>query len=140
MTTFMKYTLLQIPSWVIMALLLIGLLNWITLPLWAAGTLFVVWVVKDFLLYPFVRTAYDSNVKTGSEQLIGAKGVAHEQLAPHGYVHVHGELWQATAEPKNKPIAPGTPVRVRAAQGLTLVVTADTNENMPPMPPSHSAS
>jgi membrane protein implicated in regulation of membrane protease activity len=139
MTTFMRYTLLQIPGWVIMALLLIGLLNWITLPLWAAGGLFVVWVLKDFLLYPFVRTAYDVNVKTGSEQLIGAKGVAHEQLAPHGYVRVHGELWQATADPKSKPIASGAPVRVRAAQGLTLVVTADADENLPPTPP-HSTS
>ena len=139
MTTFMKYLLLQIPGWVLMALLLIGLLDWMTLPLWAVGVLFVVWVVKDFVLYPFVRTAYESNVKTGSEQLIGAQGIAHERLAPHGYIQVHGELWQATAEPKDNPIASGTPVRVRAAQGLTLIVTADTKDNMPPMP-SHSAS
>jgi membrane protein implicated in regulation of membrane protease activity len=114
-------------------------LNWVTLPLWAAGLLFFGWVVKDFALYPFVRTAYESNVKTGSEQLIGAQGIAHERLAPHGYIQVHGELWQATAEPKDKPIASGTPVYVRAAQGLTLIVTADTKDNMPPMP-SHSAS
>ena len=125
MTTFMKYILLQIPGWVLMALLLIGLLNWIALPLWAAGVFFVVWVVKDFVLYPFVRTAYESHVKTGSEQLIGAQGIAHQRLAPHGYIQVHGELWQATAEPKDKPIASGTPVRVRAAQGLTLIVTAE---------------
>lgn len=140
MTTFMKYMLLQIPGWVIMTLLLIGLLNWIALPLWVAGALFVAWVVKDFLLYPFVRTAYESNVRTGSAQLIGTKGVAHERLAPRGYIHVNGELWQATAEPQNKPIASGTPVCVRAAQGLTLVVTADTEENLPSMPPAHSAS
>lgn len=139
MTTFMKYTLLQIPGWVMMALLLIGLLNWMTLPFWAAGALFVAWMAKDFILYPFVRTSYESNVKTGSEQLIGAKGIAHERLAPRGYVHVHGELWQATAEPKNKPIASGAPVCVRAAEGLTLVVTADTTDNTPPLPP-HSAS
>jgi membrane protein implicated in regulation of membrane protease activity len=139
MTTFMKYILLQIPGWVLMALFLIGLLNWIALPLWAAGVLFVVWVVKDFILYPFVRTAYESNIKTGSEQLIGAQGIAHERLAPHGYIQVHGELWQAMAEPKDKPIASGTLVCVRAAQGLTLIVTADTKDHMPPMS-SHSAS
>jgi membrane protein implicated in regulation of membrane protease activity len=134
MTTFMKYTLFQIPGWILMALLLSGLLNWIALPQWAAGVLFVVWVVKDFFLYPFVRTAYESNVKTGSEQLIGARGIAHERLAPHGYIQVHGELWQATAEPKDKPIASGTSVCVRAAQGLTLIVTADTKDHTPPMP------
>ena len=135
----MKYILFQIPGWVIIALLLSGLLNWIALPPWAAGVLFVAWVVKDFVLYPFVRTAYESSVKTGSEQLVGVWGIAHERLAPHGYIQIRGELWQATAEPKDKPIASGTPVCVRAAQGLTLIVTADTKANMTPMP-SHSAS
>ena len=27
------------------------------------------------------RTAYESNAKTGSQQLVGAKGIAHERLA-----------------------------------------------------------
>jgi membrane protein implicated in regulation of membrane protease activity len=128
MTTLTKYTLLQIPGWLIMALLLIGLRHWIALPLWAAVVLFALWVAKDFVLYPFVRTAYESNAKTGSKQLVGAKGIARERLAPEGYVHVHGELWQAKAEPSNRPIAPGTPVRVRAACGMTLIVGTDGDE------------
>lgn len=125
MTTLMKYALLQIPGWALMALVLLGVVNWNVLSPWAAGSLFVGWVVKDFLLYPFVRSAYESKVKTGSEQLIGAQGIAHEQLAPQGYIQVQGELWHATAEPKTALIAPGTLVRVRAAHGLTLVVSVD---------------
>ncbi|MGH7966444.1 MAG: NfeD family protein [Candidatus Binatia bacterium] len=125
MSTLTKYILLQVPGWVLMAFLAIGLRHWIALPLWAAVGLFALWVVKDFLLYPLVRTAYASDVKTGSKQLIGARGTAQEPLNPQGYVHVHGELWRAQAEPSDRPIAAGSPVRVQAAHGLTLVVTAD---------------
>jgi membrane protein implicated in regulation of membrane protease activity len=128
MSTLTKYLLLQVPGWLFIALLAIGLRRWIALPLWVAIGLVVLWVVKDFVLYPFVRTAYEPNVRTGSTQLIGARGVAQQRLAPHGYVYVHGERWRATAEPSDVPIAPGTPVRVRAAHGLTLSVTTDLDD------------
>jgi membrane protein implicated in regulation of membrane protease activity len=127
MSTLTKYLLLQAPGWLLMALLAIGLRHWIALPLWAAAGLVVLWMVKDLILYPFVRTAYEPDVTTGAKQLVGERGVAQERLAPHGYVYVHGERWQATAEPSNVPLAPGTPVRVRAARGLTLTVTAEVD-------------
>lgn len=127
MSTFTKYVLLQVPSWLILAFLLIGLRHWIDLPLWVAVGLFALWVVKDFVLYPFVRSAYESNAPTGSKQLIGAQGVVHEQLDPNGYVQVNGELWRAIAEPSDQPIPSGTPIRVREADGLTLIVSADTD-------------
>jgi membrane protein implicated in regulation of membrane protease activity len=128
MSTLTKYLLLQAPGWLLMAVLAMGLRHGIALPLWAAVGLVALWVVKDFVLYPFVRTAYEPNVKTGSQQLVGARGVAQKGLAPHGYVQVYGELWRAMAEPREVPIAPGTPIRVRAAHGLTLTVTADIDE------------
>lgn len=133
MSTLTKYTLLQVPSWLVLALLLVGLRHWIDLPLWAAVGLFALWVVKDFLLYPFVRSAYEPAPQSASKELIGAHGIARERLAPHGYVHVHGELWRATAEPQDRPILPGTPVRVREADGLTLIVSADADTA--PSPP-----
>jgi membrane-bound serine protease (ClpP class) len=107
------------------ALFLIGLQHWMELSLRVTLGLFLLWVVKDFIFYPFVRTAYESRVKTGTERLIGARGVAQGQLDPRGYVQVRGELWRAEAEPSNRPILPGSPIRVRAAHGLTLLVTAD---------------
>lgn len=127
MSTFTKYVLLQVPSWLILALLLIGLRHWIDLPLWVAVGLFALWVVKDFSLYPFVRSAYESCAPTGSHRLVGAQGVAHKRLDPNGYVQVNGELWRAIAEPSDHPILPGTPIKVREADGLTLVVSADTD-------------
>jgi membrane protein implicated in regulation of membrane protease activity len=110
-----------------MALLLSGLCHWLDLPLWAAIGLFALWMVKDFLLYPLVRSAYEPAARSASKQLIGAQGIARECLAPHGYVRIHGELWRATAEPPDRPILPGTPIRVREAEGLTLIVSADVD-------------
>ncbi|MCS6925457.1 MAG: NfeD family protein [Candidatus Binatia bacterium] len=126
MTTFTRYTLLQVPSWLLLALLLIGLHHWIALSPWVAIGLLALWVVKDFLLYPFVRSAYEPSAQSASKQLIGTQGIARERLAPHGYVQVRGELWRAIAEPPDRPILPGTPIRVRDADGLTLIVSADS--------------
>jgi membrane-bound serine protease (ClpP class) len=81
-------------------------------------------------MYPLLRTAYESGVKTGAERLIGARGVAQDELSPRGYVRVRGELWQAEVEPSDDPLAPGapgSPVKVLAAEGMTLIVTAEKN-------------
>jgi len=76
-------------------------------------------------MYPLLRTAYESGVKTGAEQLIGTRGVAQSELSPRGYVHVRGELWQAEVKPSDDPLAPGSPVKVLAAEGMTLIVKAE---------------
>jgi len=46
-------------------------------------------------------------------------GVAQEQLAPRGQILVHGELWLAESA---APVAAGESVRVRAVDGLKLLV------------------
>jgi membrane-bound serine protease (ClpP class) len=59
---------------------------------------------------------------TGSEELVGAIGVARRSLDPEGLVFVHGELWRARAI-GDEPIVEGTPVTVeRLAEGLVLEV------------------
>jgi membrane-bound serine protease (ClpP class) len=124
----MKYTLLQIPGWLIFALLLVAVNYWLAVPLWLMIVLWVLWVVKDFLLYPLVRSAYEAEVRTGSEQLIGEHGIVCERLTPKGYVFVRGELWRAVPASHEQPLEPGTRIRVTAADGLTLTVTADVTE------------
>lgn len=119
-----KYALFQVPGWVAAAIVLLGLVEWFSLPPWAASGLFVLWVIKDIVLYPIVRTAYESDVKTGVEQLVGEKGVAQEGLDPHGMVRVRGELWRAEAEPREQHIEPNSKIKVTAARGLTLIVSA----------------
>jgi membrane protein implicated in regulation of membrane protease activity len=128
MHTFTRYLLFQIPGWLIAALVLMGLREWTGLSFWGAIGIFVLWVIIDFALYPFLRKSYERNVKTGSERLIGERGIAKEWLRPEGYVQVHGHLWRAVAEPKDQPISPESPIRIVSADGLTLTVKQDQHQ------------
>ena len=60
-----------------------------------------------------------NKVVAGPEAMVGVVGVAQEQLAPRGQILVHGELWLAESE---APVAAGESVRVRAVDGLKLLV------------------
>jgi membrane protein implicated in regulation of membrane protease activity len=124
LATWKKYAFFQVPGWVGAAIVLMVLVEWFHLPPWMALGLFALWVIKDIALYPIVRTAYESDVKTGVEQLVGEKGVAQDRLDPRGMVRVRGELWRAEAEPEGQRIEPNTKIRVTAARGLTLIVSA----------------
>jgi membrane protein implicated in regulation of membrane protease activity len=118
-----RYLLFQIPGWILAAMLLGALHRWLDLPLEFAIGLFVLYVAKDFVIYPYVRKAYEPHNKTGAELLIGCVGLTKQRLDPEGYVQVKGELWRAVADPPGEPIPPGQPVRIQAVSGLTLVVT-----------------
>ena len=72
-------------------------------------------------LMTLVMRAHKNRVTTGTEAMIGEIGVARTMLQPDGKVFVHGELWNATA---SGDIAAGTRVRVRAVEGLRVVVEA----------------
>lgn len=134
MKVWTKYFLLQIPGWVLAGVLLGALHRHAILPLWAAVAVWILYVGKDFALYPYLRNAYHSDGKTGAEGLVGVVGIAKQALAPEGYVQVHGELWRARAEPQAERILPGTRIRVVAADGLTLIVTEDSEPPDRPAP------
>ena len=95
------------------------------MPLWASRGFFIIWIVKDLVIFPWVRRAYTNDAKTGTEQLIGAKAVAQERLNPEGFVKINGELWKARLDPVDQSVSPKRIVKVRAANGLTLVVEAE---------------
>ena len=123
MPTFFKYLLFQIPEWVVLGLFLWFLVRNAPITLWHAVWFFAFWVVKDVLLYPLVRRAYENDARTGSKALIGTKGVAQETLAPEGYIKIHGELWRAQSEAG--PVSRDSAVKVTGERGLTLIVQAD---------------
>ena len=129
MSAWKKYLLLQIPGWILAVLLLAVLHRRLNLPLWAAIVLYLVYVGKDFILYPYLRSAYTSESKTGAEKLIGAEGRVQQQLDPEGYVRVHGELWRAVADPPGETIPQGSRIHVREAHGMRLVVRAMAESN-----------
>jgi membrane-bound serine protease (ClpP class) len=120
-----KYVLLQIPGWVIVSFVLFALWEWLNLRVELAAGLFALWLAKDILLYRFLRAAYESNAATGAERLVGERALARGDLAPRGYVLVRGELWRAEVSGTDAKIAAGSPVRIVAAQRLTLIVEAD---------------
>ena len=126
MKTFFRYLLFQVPEWLLLALFLWLLVDRSAVPDWTGEVFFACWVVKDLVLYPWLRRAYETEVRTGVDRLISAKGVTQERLDPEGYVRIHGELWKARADFADKIIDPETKVRVRAAAGMTLIVRPET--------------
>ena len=127
MKTFHKYLLLQIPGWIAWGLILVWAYLSLQLPLWTGGVLWCLAVGMDFVLYPFVRSAYESDAKTGVERLIGAGGEVQRAINPRGYVRVNGELWRAEMELIDQPLPPGSLVTVQAFRGLTLIVVPEEN-------------
>jgi membrane-bound serine protease (ClpP class) len=63
--------------------------------------------------------ARQNKVLIGPEAMVGAVGIAQQALAPQGQILVHGEIWVAQA---SEPVAAGESVRVRAVDGLKLLV------------------
>ena len=123
MQVWKKYALIQLPGCALIGLILLALQDWVGLPAWVAAGLFLLYVAKDVVIYPFVRSAYESTEKKAADQLIGAQGIAKDDLDPEGYVQLRGELWRARAEPNDTLIPQGSRVKVRAAEGLILIVT-----------------
>ena len=121
--------LLQIPGWILVGGLLALGVRWWGLSLRLALALFGVWLLKDAVLFPFLRVAYEpGGGGAGADALVGARGVASQSLDPRGYVRVGAELWRAEVADGARPIPRGGGVRVRQVRGLTLVVEPDAEE------------
>ncbi len=126
-TTLQRYVFLQLPGWILAAIVLYWLrlrleISWpVAVGLWAT------WVGKDFALYPFVRSAYETRVATGATRLVGRTAVVVRAVAPIGQVRIDGEIWQArTAD--GRTVERGRTVEVLDAEGLTLVVSETETE------------
>ncbi len=63
-------------------------------------------------------------VVSGSEELIGAAGVAAEDFLGAGSVRIRGELWSAASA---VPLRKGQPIRVRGREGLVLQVVPQSS-------------
>lgn len=64
---------------------------------------------------------------TGSEGILGARGVSRSELDPRGQVFVQGALWQAQADERNIP--ENIPIEVVGVEGLLLRVRrSDTTQ------------
>lgn len=125
----MKYTLLQVPDMALLILILLLIRRWVDIPPWVIWGLIALWVFKDIALFPFVWRAYDQSRPGDPGSMIGLRGTAKDRLAPSGYVHVRGELWQAEIMEGGSPIEKGDSVRVMGIRGLTLLVQPKEKSN-----------
>ncbi|HMA81488.1 MAG TPA: NfeD family protein, partial [Candidatus Binatia bacterium] len=117
----LRYLIFQIPGWVIAAAVLFSLAHWQWIPAWLAIACVCGWVLKDLLLYRFVRRAYEPDL-TGVARLVGARGVAEGDLAPNGYIRVRGELWRAVVSPADGVITSGAEVEIVSAERMEVFV------------------
>jgi membrane protein implicated in regulation of membrane protease activity len=121
-TAWRRYLLFQIPGWALAAALLIALHYWFDLSTRTAVVVYAAYVVKDFLLYPFLRRSYEVEHRTQIEHHIGHEAKVTEPLNPTGFVRVRGELWRARIRDGNGPLEAGTTVRIAGVEGWTLLV------------------
>lgn len=120
-----KYLIYQVPGWILVALILFALRYWLELSPRIAIVVFLLWVIKDFALYPLLRKAFEPAGETPVDKMIGLQGVARERIDPRGYIQVRGELWRAEIRSGEDPIPAGCPVRIVDVNGMVLIVTND---------------
>ena len=116
-----RYSLFQIPDLILMSLALAIAVRWFELPNSVAYSLLALWLLKDILMFPLMRVAYQQG-DLKNDRLTDALGIARETLDPTGYVMVGSELWMAEAVSGAAPISAGAEVRVVRLEGLTLRV------------------
>jgi membrane protein implicated in regulation of membrane protease activity len=125
--TIVRYTLFQIPDLILLSLGLAAAVRWWNLPVLAAYALVALWVVKDVIMYPILRVAYESGSSSGVDGIQGTLGVATQPLAPSGYVRLGSELWKAELVGGSETVSVGSAIRVVEVRGLTLVVEPATS-------------
>jgi membrane protein implicated in regulation of membrane protease activity len=116
-----KFLLLEAPGWILVGALAWGARGWWGLPDWAALGITGAFVLKDLLLFPFVRHAYGVEMRESGSHLVGATARVEEPLAPEGWVRLGSELWRARVG-AGEEVPTGTEVSVEAVDGLTLRV------------------
>jgi membrane-bound serine protease (ClpP class) len=104
---------------------------------WAGPALITLGVLSIVSFYFVTRKVIaahrDEPVRTGHEELVGARAEARTSLDPEGQVWIEGALWQARLAGDGGALRPGDRVTVEAVEGLTLRVR-------PERPPSESPS
>ncbi|MBW2493362.1 MAG: hypothetical protein JRE43_01320 [Deltaproteobacteria bacterium] len=120
--TLLRYTLFQIPDLILLSLGLAAAVRWWGLPVYVAYGLVGLWLVKDIVMFPILRVAYESDSASGVDGIRGALGVVTQSLAPAGYVRLGSELWKAEFASGAEPVSEGSAIRVVEVHGLTLIV------------------
>jgi membrane-bound serine protease (ClpP class) len=83
--------------------------------------------IAFFLVSRKVVAAHrNENVRTGTEEMVGAIAEARSSIDPDGRAWLGGTIWSARLADGASPIGLGDRVRVEAVDGLTLVVRPES--------------
>ena len=89
----------------------------------------IIFLVVSVVLLATTRKVFVNKLKTGSEKtnvdaLVGEEAVVLEDITPHdtGLVKVKGQNWTAIASDKDATILKGETVKVKAIEGVKLIV------------------
>jgi membrane protein implicated in regulation of membrane protease activity len=125
--TLVRYTLFQIPDLILLGLALAAAVHLWDFPVLAAYGLVAVWIVKDVIMYPILRIAYEAGGTSGVDAIHGALGVVTQTLVPSGYVRLGSERWKAELASGSQAVSAGSAIRVVELRGLTLIVEPVTS-------------
>lgn len=117
-----RYALFQLPELSIVGLALVGAVHFAVLPEAGGWALATAWLVKEVVLFPFVRSAYEPSNPNAAAVMVGKVAVVTQRLDPRGTVRIGPELWAARVEGELPPVDAGERVCVEAVEGLTLRV------------------
>jgi membrane-bound serine protease (ClpP class) len=76
----------------------------------------------SFTLAWIALRARRGKILLGPQAMIGGLAIVRTPLNPTGQIEIRGELWQATLYSPGNPLSAGSSVRVRAINGLLLIV------------------
>ena len=93
------------------------------------GVQVAVFLILSLVLLATTRKIFVNKLKTGSEKtnvdaLVGEEAVVLEDITPFntGLVKVKGQNWTATAADKDASILKGSTVKIKAIEGVKLIV------------------
>lgn len=118
----LRYWVYQIPGILLLGAVLFPLVLYDLVEIGTALLVMALWIIKDAILFPFLRDSYKIEQKQGVAVLVGKTGVLESDLKVRGWMRLRGELWQAALPEGAPPLSRGETVRVVAVQGMVLVV------------------
>ncbi len=116
-----RYILFQLPGLAIAAVAVIALHRWAGVPAWGAVALWLAWLLKDVVLYPKLKAAYEHCDPMPASRFPGRRAIVTQTIDPTGFVRVGSELWSARGA-DGQSIQMGATVEVVEVDGLTLIV------------------
>jgi membrane-bound ClpP family serine protease len=129
---FGRYALMQLPSGFVIAVVLALLVHHEQLSTGIALAIFGLWIVVEIALFPVMRIGYEAGeTHAGVEALVGAVGIAQDDLDPEGSVRLGAERWRAVVDGTDGFVPAGAEVRVREVRQLTLIVELVDDEAEP---------